>query len=83
MENVNLLSSFGAGGSTQTGDALERMRVEMFSQQFSDRPGVPQIAIVITDGESTDQEATTVQAALAHQDGIKVFAIGMCFSRFV
>jgi Mg-chelatase subunit ChlD len=41
------------GGGTNTADAINAMRNQMFSQGMGARPGVPRIAIVVTDGRSS------------------------------
>ena len=41
------------GGGTNTADAINTMRTQMFSQGMGARPGVPRVAIVVTDGRST------------------------------
>ena len=58
-------------GETYTHDALRRMRTDMFSDAYA-RPGVPHIAIVITDGESNYPEQTAAEASLVHEQGIQV-----------
>ena len=42
-----------------------------------DRPNVPNILIVITDGQSTDQAATLQQAKNLHNLGVNVLAVGV------
>ena len=41
------------------------------------RSGVPQIGIVITDGDSDNKKATRVEAEAAHKAGITMFALGI------
>lgn len=62
-------------GSTNTADALRRTRTHFFGKHT--REGVVQIAIVITDGSSNDPKATAHQAALAREEGIHIFAVGV------
>jgi len=65
--------NFQSGG-TNTGQALELLREKAFSTA---RPGVPHIAIIITDGLSSDPIATKVQARLLKEDGDVLIAIGV------
>lgn len=65
-------------GQTNTAAAIWLMRTRMFTQEFGDRPHVPNVAIVITDGNSTvHSERTIPEAKLAHDEGIDLFAIGV------
>lgn len=63
-------------GETYTHEALRRTRTEMFAPGYI-RPGIPHIAIVITDGESNFPDQTAAEADLAHLDGIQIFAVGV------
>ena len=62
-------------GTTNTADALHRVRTHFFGHNVRD--GVMKIVIVITDGRSDDPDATAHQAALARQAGMHIFAIGV------
>ena len=42
-------------GTTHIGSAIERMRTEMFVSSRGDRDDAQNIAVIITDGESTNQ----------------------------
>ncbi|XP_076459446.1 LOW QUALITY PROTEIN: uncharacterized protein LOC143292771 [Babylonia areolata] len=65
-------------GSTNTADALNTMRTEMFSIVNGDRANVPNIAIVITDGVSNINSRRTIpEAEQARQDSIHIYAIGI------
>ncbi|CAG2253559.1 COL6A [Mytilus edulis] len=65
-------------GSTNTADAIAKMR-EMFSQRNGDRPGVPNVGIIITDGVSNINSRRTIPEAVGarDQDNIHVYAIGI------
>ncbi|KAK2171367.1 hypothetical protein NP493_1068g00015 [Ridgeia piscesae] len=63
-------------GGTRTYDAIDKMHNEMLSSSLA-RPGVPRIAIVITDGESEDPVMTEKAAKVARDDGIIMFAVGV------
>lgn len=56
------------GGRTNTGAAIEYMRNTMFTSGNGDRPDVPNVAIVITDGGSNTPDKTKGRpgAARAH-----------------
>ena len=63
-------------GGTRTYDAIDKMHNEMFSSSLA-RPGVPRIAIIITDGESENTDLTMDRAEAAKADGIILFAVGV------
>ncbi|VDI75762.1 Hypothetical predicted protein [Mytilus galloprovincialis] len=62
---------------TYTWLALDHARTESFSESYGARPGVPKIAIVITDGKSQDKTKTCEAAKRLRDSGVKVFAIGI------
>ncbi|RXM37103.1 Collagen alpha-6(VI) chain [Acipenser ruthenus] len=64
-------------GGTYTGKALEFIRDVYFTEDAGSRAqeGVPQIAIVLTDGESTDQ--VRVPAGELRKKDISVYVIGI------
>ena len=65
-------------GSTNTADALKVMRTDMFTRENGDRPSVPNIAIILTDGVSNINAFDTIpQAKVARADGIQIYAIGI------
>ena len=65
-------------GSTNTADGLRVMRTEMFTRQHGDRPGVQNMAIVVTDGVSNiNSRQTLPQAQAARREGITIYAIGI------
>ncbi|XP_059165058.1 von Willebrand factor D and EGF domain-containing protein-like isoform X2 [Physella acuta] len=65
-------------GWTNTADGLRTMRTTMFSPAHGDRPNVPNIAVVITDGQSnTNRERTIPEAEAAKDQGIQIYAIGV------
>ena len=47
-------------GDTYTATALAYVRTTMMTSAVGDRPNVPNIVAVLTDGESTDSRATEV-----------------------
>ena len=56
MDNIHYM-----GGGTNTADALNALRTQMFSQNMGARPNVPRIAVVITDGRSSSTANTVSQ----------------------
>ncbi|CAH1788337.1 unnamed protein product [Owenia fusiformis] len=63
------------GGATNTPEALQLMRLSMFTSQNGDRPDVPNVALVLTDGNSNVNELETLpQAREARNAGIHLFA---------
>ena len=64
-------------GDTNTAAALTFLKDNMFQFQHGGRPGVPRVAIVLTDGESNDPMQTAYVAEAARRMGIQIFAIGI------
>ncbi|CAE1248467.1 unnamed protein product [Acanthosepion pharaonis] len=65
-------------GSTNTYGGLNVMRTQMFTQQNGDRPSVPNIAILLTDGVSNINAFRTVpEAENARADNIHIYAVGI------
>ncbi len=65
-------------GSTNTADGLKTMRTVMFTAENGDRPGVDNIAIVVTDGVSNINNKRTIpEAEEARAQGIHIYAIGI------
>ncbi|KAI3361009.1 hypothetical protein L3Q82_012904, partial [Scortum barcoo] len=64
-------------GGTETGKAIDFLRTQYFTKEAGSRASqrVPQIAVVITDGDSTDD--VKVPAQRLRQDGVIVFGIGV------
>lgn len=65
------------GGNTNTSGALNTMMNLVFSTNFGDRPYVPNVALILTDGRPTDP--TTVQAAIdqVHAANVMTYVIGI------
>lgn len=73
---VNSINYPGAG--TNTSGGLYIMRTEQFASFRGDRPGIQNIAIVITDGESNiDRQRTLIEAQLAKDYGVRIYTIGL------
>jgi secreted protein with Ig-like and vWFA domain len=64
-------------GGTNTGDAINTMYSKMFTAPNGDRGNVPNIAIVLTDGNSNNHPKTVKESNNAHKLGINVFSIGI------
>ncbi|XP_030638997.1 collagen alpha-6(VI) chain-like [Chanos chanos] len=65
------------GGGTETGKALRFARTNVFTKEGGSRKhlGVQQIAVVITDGKSSDN--VTMAAVELRRHGVTVYAIGV------
>ena len=65
-------------GATHTASALRTMHSAMFTPVNGERPEVPDVAIVITDGQSNvNQLQTLPEARIAKHRGITIFAVGI------
>lgn len=65
-------------GKTNMAAALHDMRTEMFQREHGDRPGVPNIALLITDGYSSISSPEGVtEAQQARARGIQIFTVGI------
>ncbi|KAI9520282.1 hypothetical protein NQZ68_020182 [Dissostichus eleginoides] len=64
-------------GGTETGKAIDFLRTQYFTEEAGSRASqrVPQIAVVITDGDSTDDVIAPAQRL--RQQGVIVFGIGV------
>lgn len=62
---------------TFTHKALQAVREEMFLPDKGDRPDVPNIVIVLTDGRSRKPEETVKEAAMLRENGTLMFAIAV------
>ena len=83
MTNASLLEAIAnikyAGSGTYTNAAILTC-IEQFNTSYGARPksnGIPRIAIVITDGYSTNSAATVAAAEIAHSEGIISYAVGV------
>ncbi|KAL4227529.1 von Willebrand factor (vWF) type A domain [Mactra antiquata] len=61
-------------GNTETDKALDLLRLEGFE---GDRPDAPNIAIIVTDGLSTNPGLTKISSSQLKKSGITVFAVGI------
>lgn len=66
-----------AGRKTNTGSALDYMVKYMFTHRYGSRSNAAHVAILITDGKSTDRGKTLKAAERVREAGIHLFAIGV------
>ena len=64
-------------GGTNTHIALKKLRLWSFNKRYGDRKGVPNIAIVITDGMSSNSRLTISEAKRLQRSGVRMFSIGI------
>ncbi|XP_065931359.1 collagen alpha-4(VI) chain-like isoform X2 [Magallana gigas] len=65
-------------GSTNTADGLKTMHEELFNVANGDRPGVPNICIIMTDDVSNINYRRTIpEADVAKKKGIRIYAVGI------
>lgn len=65
-------------GNTHTASALQAMRDTIFIRPNGDRPDAPNIAIVMTDGESNINSGRTIpEANAAKAEGVEIYGIGI------
>lgn len=74
---LNAMPPYYSGGKTNTADALRVMHEEMFTSGRGDQNDVANIAIVLTDGRSNDEQETWQQAVKAREKGIHVIPISV------
>lgn len=65
------------GGNTFLDKALRMLRTEGLNKAYGSRENVPQIAVIITDGVSTDPYATKLELKRLHTLNYILFAIGV------
>jgi Mg-chelatase subunit ChlD len=64
--------------NTNTAAGLYQMRTAQFTQANGDRPGVPNVCLLLTDGASTINVTETIpQARQAKDEGIKMLTVGV------
>ena len=66
-----------SSGNTRTDLALKYVEANSFTAAAGDRPHVPNILIVMTDGQSTQPTLTRQETVNLHKMNMKVFAIGI------
>ena len=77
----DLLRAIGSvhylAGNTHTDEAIQFVSQHSFTTLAGDRPKVPNVLVVMTDGNSRSASGTKHAADSAHRAGIKCFAIGI------
>ena len=63
-------------GTTNTAAALQYVRQDMFGGS-GDRSNVPNLAVVLTDGNSNDKDATVEEAMAAKTSGIHIITMAL------
>ena len=77
LRNAILATSY-PGRNTNTSGGLFLTRTQIFNERNGDRPYVPNVAIVLTDGKSTfDKEKTIPYAEDLRNDGVEVIVVGI------
>ena len=80
MQNAVRAISY-VGSNTHTAAGIIEMYTNQFTQANGDRPNVENIAIIVTDGVSTTNNARTVPEAInARSRGIRIFSVGITTS---
>ncbi|CAH1783538.1 unnamed protein product [Owenia fusiformis] len=74
---INNIQQMNQG--TNTNLALDLLVNDFFTASNGDRTFAPNVAIIITDGQSDDSTATKASATVVKDAGIAVFAIGVGF----
>ena len=75
---INAINNIGYfGGNTNTHKALKILRYIAFTKRNGDRIDVPNIAIVVTDGISSNVRATRKEAVALQNSGVVIFSIGV------
>ncbi|XP_067665688.1 uncharacterized protein [Haliotis asinina] len=64
-------------GGTHTFDAIDLATEEVFNPTHGARPGVPKVAILLTDGASNNLNFTVAAAERAKSKGITFFTVGI------
>lgn len=68
-------------GSTHTAMALHTARQTLFTEENGDRPDAPNLAIIITDGQSNiNHEATLPQARMLKNSGATILTVAVGFA---
>ena len=75
LSHVNMLPL--RQGGTNTGAAIANLNDVVFKAANGDRPNVPNVAVIITDGRSNNNAYTVEQANIAKSLGIHMIAVGV------
>uniref|UniRef100_A0A2C9K9Z8 Chitinase n=1 Tax=Biomphalaria glabrata TaxID=6526 RepID=A0A2C9K9Z8_BIOGL len=72
-----IMNTTYVGSTTNTAQALDFARTTSFTSANGARSGVPQMAVVLTDGLSNDQDLTKIAAERLKANNVGVLAIGV------
>ncbi|KAH9492890.1 hypothetical protein Btru_032555 [Bulinus truncatus] len=72
-----ILSSSYIGSTTNTYEALDLARTLSFTAGNGARPQIPHVAVVMTDGQSSDHDRTRVAAANLRASNVTIISIGI------
>lgn len=68
-------------GNTHTAHALRRARTEMFTAPAGDRPDIPNVVVVVTDGQSNvNHELTLPEARALKNAGVTIITVAVGFT---
>ncbi|XP_038553139.1 matrilin-4 isoform X4 [Micropterus salmoides] len=73
VKGINKIIPLAQG--TMTGLAIKYVMNEAFTHEAGDRPKVPNVAVIVTDGRPQDRVAEV--AAEAREKGIEIYAVGV------
>uniref|UniRef100_A0AAQ5Z5U9 VWFA domain-containing protein n=1 Tax=Amphiprion ocellaris TaxID=80972 RepID=A0AAQ5Z5U9_AMPOC len=73
VKGINQIIPLAQG--TMTGLAIKYVMNEAFTAEAGDRPKVPNVAVIVTDGRPQDRVAEV--AAEAREKGIEIYAVGV------
>ncbi|XP_046842713.1 cartilage matrix protein-like [Xenia sp. Carnegie-2017] len=76
MNRINSLRQRD-GGSTYTDHALRMARDQVFNGKNGDRPNVRDVIVLLTDGQSHDNDAAIAEARLLRDDDVSIISIGV------
>ena len=63
---------------TNMAAAIKKLKTDVFQNSNGDRPGVPNVAVLVTDGYSSVNPLETIpQAQHARNSGIMLFSVGI------
>ncbi len=76
---IDKIAYIGAG--TNTADALKMARTQSFSSHHGARNHATKIAIIVTDGRSTNETLTLAEASNLKKSGVTIISIGIGFGQ--
>lgn len=64
------------GGTTNITSAIQYARTNMFRRQNGGRDRVSKVMVLITDGETQDQNSAIEEAMISRGEGINILCLG-------